>query len=394
MKLAITVMTQFFPPETNAGARRLAPLVEALAQRHRVTVATPSPSYPNPGHFHGVRLPETTDSAFDVKRIGPFAPHSDSLVVRALRELLMTVRLAGTARRPSPDIVIASSPSMFIGPAGWLVARTTGAMFALDVRDMHWRLVSDLGVRKPRPPLRLVLRALERVMVGVARRADVVVGATPGISRLLLDDGVDPDRLLTLNNTISDSVLEDLKPNGDHPSRQARPTVTYVGLIGYSQGLEVLLDAATALPDVDFVIGGDGSLMASLEAETRRRKLANVAFPGYLDHGGVIELYRRSDILFVETRSSLYTDATVIPVKLFEYMAAGRPIVYGGRGLAVSILGEADCAVVIPPQMRLLWCLLSPISLQIRPSPMNWDGVAAPTSNHARRGSRLLSRLR
>jgi glycosyltransferase involved in cell wall biosynthesis len=74
-----------------------------------------------------------------------------------------------------------------------------------------------------------------------------------------------------------------------------------------------------------------------------------VAFPGYLDRAGLVDFYRRSDILFVQTRDSDYTNTTVIPVKLYEYMAASRPIVYAGTGLAVEFLREAGCALTVPP---------------------------------------------
>jgi glycosyltransferase involved in cell wall biosynthesis len=40
----------------------------------------------------------------------------------------------------------------------------------------------------------------------------------------------------------------------------------------------------------------------------------------------------------------------MVPVKLFEYMAAGRPIVYAGRGIAADLLRELGCAETVPPE--------------------------------------------
>ena len=95
------------------------------------------------------------------------------------------------------------------------------------------------------------------------------------------------------------------------------------------------------------MIGGDGSLRRELEQ--RARGLQNVRFTGYLDRAALVDFYRASDILFVQTKDSDYTNRTVIPVKLYEYMAASRPIVYAGTGLAVEFLRETGSALTVPP---------------------------------------------
>jgi glycosyltransferase involved in cell wall biosynthesis len=183
-------------------------------------------------------------------------------------------------------------------------------------------------------------------MWSVVKRADLIVSATPGITKLLRDAGVRDDRILTISNTISQELLDELAPCAEVVPKE-RPVCAYVGLIGYSQGLEDLVAAARHLPEVDFVIGGDGSLRAELEE--RARGLENVSFTGYLDRAALVDFYRRSDILFVQTRDSDYTNTTVIPVKLYEYMAASRPIVYAGTGLAVEFLRDPGCALTVPP---------------------------------------------
>jgi glycosyltransferase involved in cell wall biosynthesis len=75
----------------------------------------------------------------------------------------------------------------------------------------------------------------------------------------------------------------------------------------------------------------------------------NVTFRGYLDREELLELYRESDILIAHVRSTPTTDATMVPTKLFDYMATGRPIVYAGRGVAAELLRQVSCAVTVPP---------------------------------------------
>ena len=343
----ISVLAQFFPPETNPAARRLEPFLDALARSHEITVTTLRPSYPSPGLYtDGAAAASDAGRPYRIRRTIAFRPHTRSLPVRALREQAMAATLLAAAARDRADVVLASSPSMFLGPAGWALARARRARFVLDLRDLHWRLARELAADRTGRATGLALRGLERHMWSIVKRADLIVSATPGITTVLLEAGVPERTILTLANTISQNVLDELAPCADEVPKE-RPVCAYVGLIGYSQGLDDFVDAARLTPGVDFVIGGDGSLRRELEA--RARGLPNVRFTGYLDRAALAGFYRESNILFVQTRASDYTNTTVIPVKLYEYMAASRPIVYAGTGLAVEFLRDTGCAVTVPP---------------------------------------------
>jgi putative colanic acid biosynthesis glycosyltransferase WcaI len=343
----VTVLTQFFPPETNPAVRRVIPMLDALSRSHEVTVTTLRPSYPSPALYaNGAAAASDARLPYRVRRTTTFHPHTRLLPLRALREQLMAARLMLAAMRDRTDVVFATSPSMFLGPAGWALARTKRARFVLDLRDLHWRLARELADERIGRVTGIALRALERYMWWVVRRADLVVNVTRGNTALLVAEGVSEDRILTIPNTISQEILDELAPCAEVVPKD-RPVCAYVGLIGYSQGLEDFVDAARQVPEVDFVIGGDGSFRAELEE--RARGLENVRFTGYLDRVALVDFYRESDILFVQTRGSEYTNTSIIPIKLYEYMAASRPIAYAGAGLAVELLHEAGSAVTVPP---------------------------------------------
>jgi colanic acid biosynthesis glycosyl transferase WcaI len=343
----VTVLTQFFPPETNPAVRRVIPMLEALSRSHEVTVTTLRPSYPSPELYeNGSAAASDARLPYRVRRTMTFRPHTRRLPLRALREQMMAAALGLAAARDRADVVFATSPSMFLGPAGWALARAKRARFVLDLRDLHWRLARELASDRTGRVTGLALGALERHMWWVVRRADLVVNATPGNTELLLAEGVRGDRILTVPNTISQDVLDELAPCAEVIPKE-RPVCAYVGLIGYSQGLEDFVDAARQVPEVDFVIGGDGSFRPELEK--RARGLANVRFTGYLDRTALVDFYRESDILFVQTRASEYTNTAIIPIKLYEYMAASRPIVYAGAGLAVELLRDAGSAIAVAP---------------------------------------------
>ncbi|BBL79333.1 glycosyltransferase WbuB [Rubrobacter xylanophilus] len=342
------IMTQFFPPETYAGANRIGPMAAVLAGRFEVTVVTVKPGYPSPEYYAGVSL-EEHDAALPcrVLRAAPFRPHRGGMVFRTLREHALAARLALRAAGPA-DVVIASSPSMFLGPAGLAVARAKRARFVWDVRDITWGYARDI-VGRASPAMAAASWALQEYMRRVLVRADLVVGASEGITRMLVESGAEPERAVTVPNGISEGMLKEiLRSVPGPPETKPRPLVAYAGLIGYNQHLEALVEAARALPGADFVIAGEGPELPLLRRKARG--LGNVSFPGYLRREEVLGLYRRSDVLFAQARDTPVINATMVPVKLFEYMAAGRPVVYAGRGIAVGLLRRAGCAITVPPE--------------------------------------------
>jgi colanic acid biosynthesis glycosyl transferase WcaI len=242
---------------------------------------------------------------------------------------------------------VASTPSMFLGPVGLAVARARRAKFVWDVRDITWGYAKDTAGKSP--VMAIAASALERYMLRTLRQADLVVGASRGISRALVENGVESSRTITIPNGISASLMETIAQRTAENVEKRRPIVVYAGLIGYNQGLGVLVEAARTLPDVEFALAGDGPELPLLKKKARELGVGNVTFRGYLSREALLELYRESDILIAHVRSTPTTDATMVPIKLFEYMATGRPIIYAGRGVAADLLRQVGCAVTVLP---------------------------------------------
>jgi len=125
----------------------------------------------------------------------------------------------------------------------------------------------------------------------------------------------------------------------------------YVGTIGMACGLHVVLDAAAmlkqrAVDDVVFLLVGDGAQRAPLVDQAEARGLDNVVFtgrqpkammPGYLAIMDVCLVHLRKTDLF----------STVMPSKIFEAAAMGRPIVNGVAGFAAEFIDKAGAGVNI-----------------------------------------------
>jgi colanic acid biosynthesis glycosyl transferase WcaI len=347
VKKKVLLLTQFFPPETLSAANRIGSMAEVLSRYFDVSVVTLKPSYPDPVLYEGFHLehPDSTCS-YAVKRAFNFVPHKGALFKRAIREHLMALGLAARALPVSADIVVVSSPTMFLGPVGLMLARSKRANFVWDVRDITWRYASEVVGASPR--IVFGAKMLERYMIPVLYRADLLIGATPGVTRILVESGAPPDRTITISNGISPDLLN-IGQETDEGVARRRPVVAFAGVFGYNQGIGVVLDVARMSPDVDFVLAGDGPELPLLKGRARKLGVNNVLFKGYLGKEQLVEVYKASDVLFAHLKSTPILDATAIPFKLYEYMATGRPIVYAGKGVAIDFLSKIGCAVTLPP---------------------------------------------
>ena len=125
------------------------------------------------------------------------------------------------------------------------------------------------------------------------------------------------------------------------------PVVLYAGNVGFSQSLELLLEAARELPDVTFLINGNGAARSSLEAAAA--DLTNVRFADYIEPSRLSELLATGDVHVVPLRRGL--GRVSVPSKTYSIMAAGRPVVASiDPDTAVPrILAESGGGLAVPP---------------------------------------------
>ena len=128
--------------------------------------------------------------------------------------------------------------------------------------------------------------------------------------------------------------------------------MAYLGTLGLAHGLETLIEVATRLraePEFVFLLIGDGAERAKLEAMTRERELENVEFLGLQPREEMPEWIATMDILLVSLRD-LAVFRTVIPSKIFEFLAQERPVIVAARGEIREMVEKTESAWAIDPE--------------------------------------------
>jgi colanic acid biosynthesis glycosyl transferase WcaI len=353
--MRILFLSHYYTPEVNAPASRLSEHAQFWKEAGcEVTVVTCAPNHPN-----GVLYPGYRNRAFsrekvagiDVVRLWTFLAANEGFLPRILNYMSYLVSvLFWRWRLPIADIVISTSPQFFCGLSGWLF-QSRRRPWVLEIRDLWPESIVAVGAMKSSS----IIRFLERLERWAYRRADLIVSVT--------DSFVDHIKPLASGTPISvlknGVALAAYTGAHDHEADTFRTShdlnekflAAYVGTIGMAHGLQTILDAAEitkSRPDIVFLLVGDGADMKNIEQERQRRNLTNVKCIGRQPKEAMPVIWHAADAALVLLKPS-DTFKKVIPSKMFEAMAAQRPIVLGVEGEALDLLQQSRGGIGISP---------------------------------------------
>lgn len=327
---------------------------------HSVTVLTAFPSHPTgrvyPGYRNRIWRPVGSECQDGVRVVRTWLiPRPNR---RAWERMVSYASFAASASVTSLftggfDVVIATSPQLLVGLVGWWRTRLRRALFVFEVRDL-WpesAVATELGSQGS--PL---VGALGRLARFLYRRADHIVTVTDAMRAYLVENqGVGRDKIDVIGAGVDVDLFHPAEPDAAASSSwdvDGRFVVSYVGTHGASQGLEQVLDAAGSLsdraPEMVFLFAGEGAEKARLEALARERGLRNVRFIDQQPLHRVPSLLAASHIgLAILRDDQLFK--TVIPTKIYEYMACAMPIVSNIPGETQRLLERVGAGVSVPP---------------------------------------------
>jgi hypothetical protein len=260
--------------------------------------------------------------------------------------------LISGARLGTTDVVIASSPTFFAAYSAWIVARSRRAVFVLEVRDLWPEAFVGLGVMQRGR----ITRVLEELAQFLYRRSDRIVVVTDSFAERIAAQGIPASKITTITNGadiewFAADVSEAATSLRHQLGLEHKFVVAYIGAHGVSHGLKSVLEAAARCSNerVAFLLVGDGGERAMLARYRVDNNLANVVMLPSQPAESIREYYALADVCLVPLRDIPLFEA-FIPSKMFEMMAAGRPIIASLKGEAQRILERSGAALVIPPE--------------------------------------------
>lgn len=353
----VVVLCPHFAPDTAPTGDVITTIVrEMAAVGTRVHVVTSLPWYRSHAIEKGwggrlVRRERTEWGS--IIRVHPFPGRSKSnLVRRAVGFGLFSAvagvctLFAGAPRRPAA--VVSMSPPLTLGLTGWLAARLRFAKAVFNIQDVFPDAAVETGAITD---TRLIAAArwLERVSY---ERSDSVV--------VLSDDLRDNvrakvgekhrDKITVIPNFVDSTFItpaDRMTPYRRELGIGDEPVVMYAGNVGFSQSLEIVIEAARRIPQATFVINGGGSAREHFVGMAAG--IPNIRFGEYQPKERVPEVLATGDIHVVPLRKGL--GAVSVPSKTYSILAAGRPVVAAiDEGTEVPrMLRASGGGISVPP---------------------------------------------
>lgn len=345
--MKILFLSFYYPPDLSAGSFRSCSLVEALISENiksfSIDVIT---TLPNRYSSYSESAPVfEAHSKHKIYRI-PIIRNKKSIIGDCFSFLGYFKGVINLISKNEYDLVYATSSRLMTATLGAYIARRLKKPLYLDIRDIFVDTIKEVLPLKIGTVLIPIFFALERYTITYAGKVNLVSsGFLPYFKKRypmknfdLFTNGIDNQFLKEKNKRLLQNKSSEL-------------TVLYAGNIGMGQGLDSIVPKLAKKYQGKFLfkIVGDGGRLRELRLAVASLRCQNVVFLPPVKRSELVELYRSADILFLHL-NDLNAFKKVLPSKLFEYAATGKPIWAGVAGYAAKfILTKIENSAVFSP---------------------------------------------
>jgi len=382
--MRILIVTQYFPPERGA-VRRLFEFARYFVQQgHDVSVLTATPNYPDgivPDKYKGKFFFKEEMDGIKVHRswVLPASNQQPGKRMIGFITFLLSSLINSFRLNSKYDLVLASTPPVTSPVIGWVLSKLKKSKFVIEVRDLQPESSEDFGNLNQS----FFTSTIKKIIHSLYHRADSIVAVTDGIADYMSTLGIPKNNLTIVKSGVGTEFI-DADSNGIRKKFgwEDKFLVLYSGTLGWVRPLETVVEAARQLadqPDIHFVFVGDGQKKTALQNMVRDYGLKNVSFTGVQPLETIPYFLKAGDVL-VESLKEVPVARMAFPSKMFEYMASGRPIVYGAlEGEALNELKIAGGALTYPSDSP---DKLSDIILKLRTGQIDGKSYGDRYHNH------------
>ena len=312
----ILLLNQFYWPDGAPTASLLDDVARELVKRGcEVTVIC----------GHSAYLAQSQDSPPPVRILHmPSFPYSRNPLTRMLSWITYLLgALLAAVFAPRFDLVLALTSPPGIALVGVVLKMLKGTQLWIWEMDVYPDVATALGVLRPDS---LVARVSRVFFTAIRRRADGIIALGSCMRNLLLQQDLRPERVAVAENWARGAAIQ-AQELGPFPPL----VILYSGNLGMAHDTKTIAEVMLRLrdrQDIRFVIAGGGNRRAELENFCADHQLGNVEFRGYVEWNVLSQSLGSCHVGLV-TLSPVCL-GTVVPSKVYYFLAAGRPFLYIG----------------------------------------------------------------
>ncbi|MFA4905537.1 MAG: glycosyltransferase family 4 protein [Candidatus Margulisiibacteriota bacterium] len=350
----ILILTEAFPPETKSASTLFFELAESLVNDgNQVSVITRKPRYNVAEGSNLSNLPaEENLSGIKVYRRKIPSLARDIPLIRGLEHFIIGWLFFWKGLWMEKfDAILIYSPPLPLGVAGILLGKLKRRPVVVNIQDLYPQTVIDLKLLT-NPFLIEVSRWMESF---IYRIADQLTVHSEGNRQYLIGKQARADKVKVIHNWVDTEAIKPSPRSNDFSRKYGladKFVVSFAGVMGFAQGLEVVVEAADLLKekrDIIFVLVGDGIKRPELQKLAQGKGLNNILFVPTQPLSIYPQILQASDICLVTLGRDLVTP--VVPGKMLSIMAAGRPVLASLplNGDAPKIIEEFQCGIAVEP---------------------------------------------
>lgn len=354
--MKILFLTDNFPPESNAPANRTYEhALEWINKGAEVTVITCVPNFPEGKVYKGYKNKLYQRDELDgikVIRVWSYMSQNSGILKRTLDYISFGVMAFFASLFFKTDVIIATTPQFFTAVFGYLAAFFKRKPWIMEVRDLWPESIKAVeAISRPR-----VINFLEKVELFLYRKATRIVVVTNAFKENIAARGISKAKINVVKNGVvlhnykvqskSEKLLKELNLQGKY-------VVGYMGTHGMAHKLDFILDAAKSVtdPDIHFLFVGNGAMKEQLLKQKEALNLTNVTMLPSVKKEQVKEYISITDVALVTLRKN-ETFKTVIPSKIFENAAMGKPILLGLEGECMELIKKYNAGLCFEPEVE------------------------------------------
>ena len=244
----------------------------------------------------------------------------------------------------SPDVIMASTPTLVPAFFASILAKVKRKPFLLEIRDLWPETIVKFHPEKQH---HILIKFFYKIEAYCLKRADRIAGLLPGIPNYL--DKIDStlrDKFFWLPNGVESEILKDALD-----ARIDVKNVVYAGALSKANAMKSIIDTADLLKNngLEFHIYGNGMEKGELIALTEKRNLNHVYFHDPVPKKNIFSVLAKADILIASLKDTDLYEYGISLNKIYDYMAIGKPVVFGVKAFNDPI-SEAGAGISVSPE--------------------------------------------
>ncbi|MEJ5082822.1 MULTISPECIES: glycosyltransferase family 4 protein [unclassified Ochrobactrum] len=351
--MRVVLANRYFYPDQSATSRMVTSLAHELVREGIETTVLASRSYHEKGR-EALPAREMIDG-IDVHRIWTSGFGRGKLVGRAVDYATFHLSAAAwfAAHAKKDDICVVCTDPPLLSVSAALPIRLRRARLVNWVMDLFPETAIELGLMKHQAASGRLAVALRNWSM---RQAALTICPIERMASFLQDKGIPSENLAVVHHWADKNEILPVSAD-ENALRQAwglseKFVIGYSGNFGRAHEFATLLDAAEQLqsvPDIVFLMIGEGQQRGYVEREIKRRRLNNVVMKPFQPVEQLSESLGAADVHLVSLKPEL--EHCIVPSKFYGVLAAARPTIFIGDpdGEIANVVRDFHCGLSLCP---------------------------------------------